>query len=220
MERLLSKRDVGALLSKHGVGALLSKRGVGALLSKREFLFTNSSTNRRISLIAGSSARTNNGSMFHYHDPARKGTRCLRNGRTFIEQQVYHVTTTTKNRAALFSSLPSARSVVRSMMRIEKSQIANTWAFVVMPDHVHWLFQLGHQSSLSACVGSMKFQVATSLKKYQHIRHGIWQRGFHDHAVRTDENLVAIARYIVANPIRVGIVTKIGDYPHWYSIWV
>jgi len=152
--------------------------------------------------------------------PARKGTRRLRNGRRSIEQQVYHITSITNNRAELFSSLLAARCVVRSMMRIEKSLIADTWAFVVMPDHVHWLIQLRQRSSLSACAGSMKSQVATSLKKIEPGLGEIWQRGFHDHAVRRDEDLVAVARYLVANPLRAGLVTEIGDYPHWNSIWV
>jgi REP-associated tyrosine transposase len=96
------------------------------------------------------------------------------------------------------------------MMRIEKSLIADTWAFVVMPDHVHWLMQLRRRSTLSACVGSMKSQVASLLKKNEPGQDKVWQRGFHDHAVRRDENLMAIARYLVANPLRAGLVTAIG----------
>ncbi len=31
---------------------------------------------------------------------------------------------------------------------------------------------------------------------------------------------LAIARYIVANPLRAGLVKKLGDYPYWDSIWL
>lgn len=48
----------------------------------------------------------------------------------------------------------------------------------------------------------------------------LWQPGFHDHAVRREESLEAIARYIVANPLRAGLVKKVGDYPLWDAIWV
>jgi len=41
-----------------------------------------------------------------------------------------------------------------------------------------------------------------------------------DHALRTDENLLNVARYIIANPLRAGLVTRIGDYPLWDSIWL
>ena len=149
-----------------------------------------------------------------------KGVHRLRRGRRSIEQQVYHVTTTTKDRAARFSSLPAARCVIRAMMRIEKSRIADTWAFVVMPDHVHWLFQLQKRSSLSGCVGSMKSQAAALIRNNTCGRGSIWHRGFYDRAIRRDEDLVVIAKYLVANPLRAGLVTEIGDYPHWDSVWV
>jgi hypothetical protein len=31
---------------------------------------------------------------------------------------------------------------------------------------------------------------------------------------------VAVARYIIGNPVRAGIVTQVGDYPLWDAIWV
>ena len=48
----------------------------------------------------------------------------------------------------------------------------------------------------------------------------VWQKGFHDRAVRQEDDLPAIARYVVANPVRAGLVTKTGTYPHWDAIWV
>ena len=48
----------------------------------------------------------------------------------------------------------------------------------------------------------------------------IWQAGYYDHAIRKDEDIVNIARYIIANPIRAGLVKKVGDYPHWHAIWL
>jgi hypothetical protein len=48
----------------------------------------------------------------------------------------------------------------------------------------------------------------------------IWQAGFHDRAMRKEENLQAFARYIVANPVRAGLVNRVGDYPHWDAMWL
>jgi hypothetical protein len=38
--------------------------------------------------------------------------------------------------------------------------------------------------------------------------------------LRKDEDLQTVARYIVANPLRAGLVEKIGDYPLWDAIWL
>ena len=46
------------------------------------------------------------------------------------------------------------------------------------------------------------------------------QRDFYDHAVRNDEALFEIARYIVANPLRAKLVDSVADYPHWYARWL
>jgi hypothetical protein len=48
----------------------------------------------------------------------------------------------------------------------------------------------------------------------------IWQRGFFDRAIRKDDDLLGIARYIVANPLRAGIVDSVGDYPLWDAMWL
>ena len=49
---------------------------------------------------------------------------------------------------------------------------------------------------------------------------GLWQRGYHDRALRRDEDLKAAARYIVMNPLRAGLVKRPGDYPLWDAVWL
>jgi hypothetical protein len=48
----------------------------------------------------------------------------------------------------------------------------------------------------------------------------LWQKSFYDHGLRSEEDLKGIARYIVANPLRAGLVEHIGEYPHWDAIWL
>jgi len=38
--------------------------------------------------------------------------------------------------------------------------------------------------------------------------------------MRKEEDLQALARYIVANPLRAGLVKRVGDYPHWDAMWL
>ncbi len=48
----------------------------------------------------------------------------------------------------------------------------------------------------------------------------IWQRGYHDHAIRYQESIKDIARYIVANPLRAGLVKSLRYYPYWNAMWL
>jgi len=92
--------------------------------------------------------------------------------------------------------------------------VVETLAFVVMPDHVHWLVQLKDGGGLGEAVRRFKARVSLALGC------PVWQRGFHDHALRSDEDVVVAARYIVANPVRAGLVQRSGDYSHWDAVWV
>jgi len=50
--------------------------------------------------------------------------------------------------------------------------------------------------------------------------HPIWQDGYHDHALRAEESLEDVARYIVMNPVRAGLVKSVREYPLWDAKWL
>jgi REP element-mobilizing transposase RayT len=95
-----------------------------------------------------------------------------------------------------------------------------TLAFVVMPDHLHWLVQLTGTRSLSVSVNTIKSFASRSINQVIGRSGPVWQKGFYDYALRDEENLAAAARYIVANPLRAGLTRRISDYPLWDAIWV
>ena len=93
-------------------------------------------------------------------------------------------------------------------------------AWVVMPDHMHWLVQLPDGVSLERLMQIFKGRSARALN-VAGLRTGpVWQPGFHDRALRKDEDLLAAARYLLANPLRRGLVQRVGDYPLWDAIWI
>jgi REP element-mobilizing transposase RayT len=138
----------------------------------------------------------------------------LRKGRISIPNQIYSITTVTKSRQPFFEDLYAARALIRILNSQETMTDADTMCFVVMPDHLHWLMQLKSKKTLSVTVQSVKSRTSKSLGQ------SVWQKGFHDRAIRRDEDIVAIACYITANPIRAGLVKNIREYPHWDATWI
>jgi putative transposase len=72
-------------------------------------------------------------------------------------------------------------------------------------------------------VGVCLEQIAETLEDLANLRRvagPLWQKGFHDHAVRGDEDMRALARYVVANPVRAGLVRSVREYPHWDARWL
>jgi REP element-mobilizing transposase RayT len=102
----------------------------------------------------------------------------------------------------------------------DRSEWSYTYAYVLMPDHLHWLFALGSAKSLSRLVQSVKRYSSGRLARERLAEVPVWQAGFFDHAIRADEDLVTVSRYIVANPLRAGICAEIGHYPHWDAVWL
>ncbi len=49
---------------------------------------------------------------------------------------------------------------------------------------------------------------------------GVHAAKAHGRSLRKDEDLVHLARYVVANPVRAGLVERLGDYPLWDAQWV
>jgi REP element-mobilizing transposase RayT len=149
----------------------------------------------------------------------RAGSSRLRYGRFSEKNRIYLVTSVTHFRERVFRSMNSGRILVTAMRAEQDAGHAATLAFVVMPDHFHWLLSLVGQQDLSGVVGRVKSR-ASRLINAASLRQGrLWQDGFHDHAIRAEEDLADIARYVIANPLRAGIVKKLGDYPLWDAIW-
>ena len=138
----------------------------------------------------------------------------LRKGRYSSDNQIYHITTTTLNRAPIFKDFSTARLMMHILKKSDELINTSTLALVIMPDHIHWLFQLHQKQALSKLIQNIK---SISAHAYGQP---IWQAGYYDHAIRKDEDIVNIARYIIANPLRAGLVKRVGDYPHWHAIWL
>ncbi|MFL6550254.1 MAG: REP-associated tyrosine transposase [Povalibacter sp.] len=142
----------------------------------------------------------------------------LLQGRVSTPGQCYCVTTATADRYPLFTEIAAARTAINVIRVLDKARHSQTLALVVMPDHVHWLFRLGLFLSLSEVVRRFKGRSAHALRAASEPSK-VWQCGFHERALRSDESLTDAASYILQNPVRAGIVSHIGDYPFWHSAW-
>ena len=153
-------------------------------------------------------------------DRDRPHQSALRKHRYTTCNQIYLITTVTWKRFPVFGDLMSGRLVVKEMRRLEDEGAADTLAWVLMPDHLHWLIQLRAGKKLHDVVKNLKGRSSRCLNHHRQTSGIVWQPAYHDHAVRRDEDLKKLARYIIANPLRAGIVNDIGDYPLWDCVWM
>jgi REP element-mobilizing transposase RayT len=145
----------------------------------------------------------------------------LQMGRISQQGRAYFITTVLASREQnYFRDFDCARLLITEMRALHEEGAVNSLAWVVMPNHLHWLFQLSESHDLSSVVKQLKARSAQRINAHLQRRGALWQKQFYDHAIRDDEDLRQIARYIVANPLRARLVDKIGHYPHWDAVWL
>ncbi|MFQ6559961.1 transposase [Pseudomonas sp. Lb2C1-1] len=151
--------------------------------------------------------------------PGSPASHRLRLGRHAESSRIYLLSTNTFGRAPVFKDVVLGRLVVEQFRKAQEQGRAASLAWVVMPDHFHWLIEL-RRGSLSELMQRTKSLSTKAVNLRLDNKVSLWQQGFHDRALRREEDLKVMARYVVANPLRAGLVTQLGDYPLWDAIWV
>ena len=101
--------------------------------------------------------------------------------------------------------------VLRSYMRAKKIKV---YDFVVMPTHVHVLLTLGPEMSIEKAAQLMKGNFSYRARKELGVTREIWQKGFSEVQVLTEESFVRHQQYIDENPVREGLAGCAEEYPY------
>ncbi|MGO9620210.1 MAG: REP-associated tyrosine transposase [Desulfobaccales bacterium] len=116
------------------------------------------------------------------------------------------------DRVQLFKSIYA----VTVFINILKSQVEESSCIIpvyyFMPDHQH-LIVTGTDSNSGVLDFIKAYKQKTGYWLSQNLSSASWQKDFFDHIIRKDEGLVNIARYILDNPVRKGLVANWQKYP-------
>lgn len=148
--------------------------------------------------------------------PQRKHLR-LR-GYDYAFPGAYFVTICSVGRCPVFGSVNEGRIVlspIGEIVRAEWIALSERFPrlvldeFVIMPNHLHGVLAfVGHSGGASPCptlfevIGAFKSISTIKVNKLSR-RPGVplWQRSYHEHIVRTGEDLRKIQRYVLENPL-------------------
>ena len=88
--------------------------------------------------------------------------------------------------------------------------------YCFMPDHQHLIVTgMDEQADTLKFIKMYKQQTGYWLSQNVVAK---WQKDFYDHVIRKEEGLITIAKYILDNPVRKGLVENWRDYPFKGSI--
>lgn len=104
-------------------------------------------------------------------------------------------------------------SVIASVAQSAADRRLAILAFTFMPDHLHLLVQGTDEGSmLRPFVKLARQRSAVEARRGGFGR--LWQDGYFEHTLRADADVVAVAKYIAANPVRAGLVGQAHEWPH------
>jgi putative transposase len=126
-------------------------------------------------------------------------------------RHAYFLTFCTGERRAALRDPSVASMVVEQILRAARRFEFDVLAYCLMPDHAHLLvYGRSERSDLHRFVKRAK---QSSGQIYAHAaKEPLWQDSYYDHVVRPEEDLAGIARYIIENPVRAGLVISPLDY--------
>ncbi len=124
----------------------------------------------------------------------------------------FHIDSGTVGRRPVFRESRLAVMVVRRLARQLRECGGPILAYCLMHEHLH--VELVAEPDLVLWVRLFKSATAAEAGRLG-LQGRLWQRGFYDRRLtRTDRALGDVARYIVENPVRAGLVERAEGWPY------
>lgn len=133
-------------------------------------------------------------------------------GFSYVGRHNYFLTFPTDRRRHIFVDPAPVDRALTQILRAATRHGFAVIAYCFMPDHLH-LIVSGERDGVD-CRAFIK--AAKQYSAYYHsqatgIR--LWERYGQDRVIRDEQELAMTVRYIVANPVRAGLVRHPKDYP-------
>ena len=123
---------------------------------------------------------------------------------------VFSITISTHERYEWFARYAGLSEALVGIIReTARERRAGLFAWCVMPEHLHLALR---DSNIRDFVRLIKGRCTPIARRYDRTRR-LWQRSFHDRGVRREESLISVARYVLNNPVRAGLVADAAAYP-------
>lgn len=119
----------------------------------------------------------------------------------------YFVTSITFERRRLFQVEENAGLFIETLQHYRKQGRYKLHAFVVMPDHVHFLITT-QGIAIERAVGLIKGGFSHRMGS----KFPVWQKGYTERRMRDADEFVMRREYIHQNPVRAHLVASAEDY--------
>jgi len=103
--------------------------------------------------------------------------------------------------------------VIETLKSTAEQERFSVWAYCFMPDHVHLLIEGKYtDADMRRFVFLFKQKTGYWFRGIYGVK--LWGASYYEHVLRDDQATMAVARYIIQNPVRKGIVEDCSSYPY------
>jgi putative transposase len=141
--------------------------------------------------------------------------------RYFVPGGTYFFTVALRDRRSNWLT-KYAKQLGEAMRRVCEIHPYRTIAIVLMPDHLHTIWELPDDDfnyslrwrCIKTAFARNVRKLGVKVEKNQFRENVIWQRRFWEHTIRNERDLNAHLDYIHYNPVKHGYVEKVSDWPY------
>lgn len=136
------------------------------------------------------------------------------------DNSIHHITNRGNDRKVIFPQPVDYGSFLVLLREAREMFAVKLLAYCLMPNHFHLVVWAANLEALSAYMHYIQREHACDLRAcYRSKGHGhIFQRRYWNHVIEGDGHLLNVMRYVEANPVRAGLVTRPEDW-EWGSLW-
>ncbi len=133
----------------------------------------------------------------------------------------YSLTVCVHSRRKVFDNAELVAEVLNEIQGAADIERFEVLTYCFMPDHVHLLIE-GKTDDADLHRFIKTWKQRTGFKYAKNYGRRLWQVGYFDHVLRSDEDTYRHALYMLGNPVRAGLTQAIGEYPYagWCQEWV
>jgi putative transposase len=133
--------------------------------------------------------------------------------RVFNGCPLYFVTFCTHQRKRFLACDEIHEAFILFAKRAENAFNVAVGRYVIMPDHVHLFVRGDYNFKLGPWIGALK-QALARAAMLSRAKGQIWEEGFFDHLLRSNESYSQKWNYVRENPLRAGLVKSAADWPY------
>lgn len=129
-----------------------------------------------------------------------------------LEGYAYFVTTNVQHKQNIFLNSKIADMVLSALFFLRDKGYYRIYCFVIMPDHLHMIILPLKSRTLSEIMHSLKSYTAKKINDLLGRSGKVWQDGYYERVIRSEDDLREKAAYIENNPVRKKLVEEPESY--------